>query len=55
MNTLKTLVTAGMVAGGMLFPLMRLPGVQLFECVQHPHYPGAPAAAGPLEREPGAR
>jgi membrane associated rhomboid family serine protease len=32
----------GMVAGGVLFPLMRLPGVQLFECVQHPHYPGDP-------------
>jgi membrane associated rhomboid family serine protease len=39
----------GMLAGGVLFPLMRLPGVQLFECVQHPIYP----AARPFEREPG--
>jgi membrane associated rhomboid family serine protease len=26
----------GMVAGGLLFPLMRLPGVRLFECMQEP-------------------
>ncbi len=43
----------GMLAGGVLFPLMRLPGVQLFECVPRPHYPGEPAAAGPPDREPG--
>jgi membrane associated rhomboid family serine protease len=42
----------GMAAGLVLFPLMRLPGVQLFECVAHPHYPGDPAAAQPLERDP---
>jgi membrane associated rhomboid family serine protease len=35
----------GMLAGAVLFPLMRLPGVQLFECVAHPHYPGDPVAA----------
>jgi membrane associated rhomboid family serine protease len=29
----------GMVAGAVLFPLMRLPGVQLFECVRMPRYP----------------
>jgi membrane associated rhomboid family serine protease len=29
----------GMLAGAVLFPLMRLPGVQLFECVREPHYP----------------
>jgi membrane associated rhomboid family serine protease len=43
----------GMIAGGVLFPLMRLPGVQMFECVAHPHYPGDPASAPPLERGPG--
>jgi membrane associated rhomboid family serine protease len=42
----------GMAAGGLLFPLMRLPGVRLFECVAHPHYPGDPVAAQPLERDP---
>jgi membrane associated rhomboid family serine protease len=31
----------GMLAGAVLFPLMRLPGVQLFECVRQPHYPAA--------------
>src|SRR5215472_7207482 len=40
----------GMIAGGVLFPLMRRPGVQLFECIAHPHYPGDPASAPPLER-----
>jgi membrane associated rhomboid family serine protease len=35
----------GMVAGAALFPLMRLPGVQLFECVQMPHYPAGSAGA----------
>jgi membrane associated rhomboid family serine protease len=34
----------GMIAGAVLFPLMKLPGVQLFECVREPHYPlGRPA------------
>jgi membrane associated rhomboid family serine protease len=42
----------GMIAGGVLFPLMRRPGVQLFECVAHPHYSGDPASAPPLERSP---
>jgi membrane associated rhomboid family serine protease len=37
----------GMVAGAVLFPLMRLPGVQLFECIEHPHYPGDLSAPGP--------
>ena len=31
----------GMLAGAVLFPLMRLPGVQLFECARQPHYPAA--------------
>jgi membrane associated rhomboid family serine protease len=43
----------GMMAGAVLFPLMRLPGVQLFECVAHPHYPGDRVAAQPIERNPG--
>jgi membrane associated rhomboid family serine protease len=29
----------GMLAGAALFPLMKRPGVQLFECVRMPHYP----------------
>ena len=29
----------GMLAGAALFPLMRRPGVQLFECVRMPNYP----------------
>jgi membrane associated rhomboid family serine protease len=41
----------GMLAGAVLFPLMKLPGVQLFECVREPQYPGAPAAARLAERE----
>jgi membrane associated rhomboid family serine protease len=44
----------GMITGAVLFPLMRLPGVQLFECVVHPHYPGQRAAAQPIERNPGS-
>jgi membrane associated rhomboid family serine protease len=36
----------GMVAGAVLFPLMRLPGVQLFECVRMPHYPEGPDPIG---------
>jgi membrane associated rhomboid family serine protease len=31
----------GMLTGAALFPLMRLPGVKLFECLQMPSYPGA--------------
>jgi rhomboid family protein len=42
----------GMLTGAVLFPLMRLPGVQLFECVAHPHYP---VAAVSIERDPGSR
>jgi membrane associated rhomboid family serine protease len=29
----------GMLAGAALFPLMKRPGIQLFECVRMPHYP----------------
>jgi membrane associated rhomboid family serine protease len=43
----------GMAAGALLFPLLRLPGVQLFECVEHPHYPGETVASGALDREAG--
>ena len=43
----------GMLAGAVLFPLMRRPGVQLFECVREPHYPAAPAGVRLAEREPG--
>jgi membrane associated rhomboid family serine protease len=39
----------GMLAGAVLFPLMRLPGVQLFECVRTPNYP-AGAARSSTER-----
>jgi membrane associated rhomboid family serine protease len=42
----------GMLAGAALFPLMRLPGVQLFECVRMPHYPVGPAGAPAADREP---
>jgi membrane associated rhomboid family serine protease len=42
----------GMLAGAALFPLMRLPGVQLFECVGTPHYPAGAAGAGLADREP---
>ncbi|HEY6254438.1 MAG TPA: rhomboid family intramembrane serine protease [Xanthobacteraceae bacterium] len=41
----------GMVAGAVLFPLMKRPGYQLFECIREPHYPGAPVAAPLAERE----
>jgi membrane associated rhomboid family serine protease len=37
----------GMLAGAVLFPLMRLPGVQLFECVRMPRYPAGSAGASP--------
>ncbi len=40
----------GMVAGAILFPLLKRPGYQLFECVREPHYPGTPASLA--EREP---
>jgi membrane associated rhomboid family serine protease len=42
----------GMLAGAVLFPLMRLPGVQLFECVREPHYPLGPAGSRSAKREP---
>jgi membrane associated rhomboid family serine protease len=42
----------GMLAGAVLFPLMRRPGVKLFECVQQPHYPAGSAGARLVEREP---
>jgi rhomboid family protein len=42
----------GMLAGAALFPLMRLPGVQLFECVRTPHYPGERIGARPVDRDP---
>jgi membrane associated rhomboid family serine protease len=42
----------GMVAGAVLFPLMRRSGVQLFECVREPHYPLGRPAATVVEREP---
>jgi membrane associated rhomboid family serine protease len=41
----------GMAAGAVLFPLMRLPGVQLFECIAHPRYPGDTIATGTFDRE----
>jgi rhomboid family protein len=42
----------GMLAGAVLFPLMKLPGVHLFECVRMPHYPGESAPASVADREP---
>jgi membrane associated rhomboid family serine protease len=39
----------GMLAGAALFPLMRLPGVRLFECVGMPNYP-AGAGGSSMER-----
>jgi membrane associated rhomboid family serine protease len=42
----------GMLAGAALFPLLRLPGVQLFECVQMPRYPAGPAGARLGDRQP---
>jgi membrane associated rhomboid family serine protease len=42
----------GMLAGAALFPLLRLPGVQLFECVRMPHYPTGPAGARLGDRQP---
>jgi membrane associated rhomboid family serine protease len=42
----------GMAAGAVLFPLMRLPGVRLFECVARPEYPGDAASARLLEPGP---
>jgi len=43
----------GMIAGAVLFPLMRRPGVQMFECIGRPRYPGDPADAQPLGRGAG--
>jgi membrane associated rhomboid family serine protease len=40
----------GMLAGGALFPLMRRPGVNLFECMPEPHYPIM--AAGTIDHKP---
>jgi membrane associated rhomboid family serine protease len=47
----------GMIAGAVLFPVMKRRGIQLFECVREPHYPAAPSPAAPtsvptVEREP---
>ncbi len=42
----------GMLAGGVLFPIMRRPGVQLFQCVRGPQYPVATAGLGGNGREP---
>ncbi|HEV3371009.1 MAG TPA: rhomboid family intramembrane serine protease [Xanthobacteraceae bacterium] len=42
----------GMLAGAALFPLMKLPGVQLFECARMPHYPGESAPAHLADHEP---
>jgi membrane associated rhomboid family serine protease len=43
----------GMIAGAVLFPLMRLPGVQLFECVRAPRYPVMTAPLRRPDQEPG--
>jgi membrane associated rhomboid family serine protease len=42
----------GMLAGAVLFPLMRRPGVQLFECVAHPHYPGDAIPVVSIDADP---
>jgi membrane associated rhomboid family serine protease len=42
----------GMLAGGVLFPLMKRRGVQLFECVRMPHYPDESAPIRRADREP---
>jgi membrane associated rhomboid family serine protease len=42
----------GMVAGGVLFPIMRRPGVQLFQCVREPQYPAVSTGSGGAAREP---
>jgi membrane associated rhomboid family serine protease len=42
----------GMIAGAVLFPLMKRPWVQLFECVREPHYPLVAPAAPIVERQP---
>jgi membrane associated rhomboid family serine protease len=41
----------GMAAGAVLFPLLKRPGIRLFECVLEPHYP-LPVSAALVEREP---
>jgi len=42
----------GMLTGVALLPLMRLPGVTLFECLQMPRYPAGSAGARLADREP---
>jgi membrane associated rhomboid family serine protease len=42
----------GMLAGVVLFPIMRLPGVQMFECVRMPNYPAGWPGARLVDREP---
>jgi membrane associated rhomboid family serine protease len=44
----------GMLAGAVLFPIMRRPGVQLFECVRMPNYPAVDAAAPRVRPTAGA-
>jgi membrane associated rhomboid family serine protease len=42
----------GMLAGAALFPIMKRPGIRLFECLLEPHYP-LPVSAALVERERG--
>ena len=42
----------GMLAGAVLFPLMKRRGVRLFQCMLEPHYP-LPVSAALVERRPG--
>jgi membrane associated rhomboid family serine protease len=42
----------GMMAGAALFPRMRLPGVQLFECMQEANYPVLSPSRKASDREP---
>jgi membrane associated rhomboid family serine protease len=42
----------GMIAGAVLFPLMKLPFVQLFECVREPHYPAKAPVGRFAEHDP---
>lgn len=41
----------GMIAGGILFPLLKRPGYRLFECIREPHYPGAAVTAPAAEQQ----
>jgi membrane associated rhomboid family serine protease len=43
----------GMLAGGALFPIMRPPGVRLFQCIRTPKAPAVPATRGHLPGAPG--